>query len=234
MVGKIINEVYFFKKGKNNRYVSFTDYGKVIIGLTCDSEGFYKIKDISERESAILAVKVEKCLYDYYSDIGYDNLKELLLQRGYKLAFEQPFNRISKNIKTNEMRLVMYNLDLHMIVVADTIFNMEKFNSVRCYCYGVNMQRGFIRNRMAEMGYYNCIVFNLENSNRYDLCLLNKVEEYCDRGFNGKIPKCNAPSGWVYSDTIDVNADDESENSYEFYARKFMSLCPKELQRWFE
>ena len=238
MKGYVVDKAYYFKKGKKDRYVSYLDTGKVIIGSNCTSEGFYKLTDINERENVVIA-KVVKCLYDYYEGMSYKDFKDLLLKRGYKLAFEQPFQRkyhvSGEGDKcSDEMRLVVYNTEIHMVIVADTIYNMEKFNSIRCYCYGVNMQRGFVRNRMAVMGCYNCIVFNLENSNRYDLCLLNKVEEYCDREFSGKIPKCDAPSGWVYSDDIDVNAGDESENSFEFYARKFMSLCPAELRDWFE
>lgn len=223
-------KVYYFKKGKKDRYVSYTDLGKVIIGSNCNSAGYYNLTEVTERETVIIA-KVVKCLYDYYDEMPYKDFKGLVLKRGYKLAFEQPFQRkyhiSGKGDKcTDEMRLVIYNRDLNMIIVADTIDSMSTFNSVRCYCYGVNGIR-LVRNRLFSHGSSNLAVFELVYCHSYGVFNpLHTVEAYCYEDTLSKIKRCDTPSGWTYAEN--------PINNFDYYENKFLSQCPEELRNWFK
>lgn len=223
-------KVYFFKKGKKDRYVSYTDLGKVIIGDNCKSEGYYNLTEVTEKETVIIA-KVKKCLYDYYDEMTYEDFKELVLERGYKLAFEQPFQRkyhmSGEGDKcTDEMRLVVYNKDLNMIIVADSINSMSLFNSVCCYCYGVNGNY-LVKNKLFSHGSSNLTVFDLTYSYSYGIsCPLHRVEAYCYEDTLSKIKRCDAPSGWTYTENPIDN--------FKYYEDRFLNQCPKELRDWFE
>lgn len=223
-------KVYFFKKGKKDRYVSYTDLGKVIIGDNCKSEGYYNLTEVTEKETVIIA-KVKKYLYDYYDEMTYEDFKELVLERGYKLAFEQPFQRkyhmSGEDDKcTDEMRLVVYNKDLNMIIVADSINSMSLFNSVCCYCYGVNGNY-LVKNKLFSHGSSNLTVFDLTYSYSYGISRpLHRVESYCYEDTLSKIKRCDAPSGWTYTENPTDN--------FKYYEDRFLNQCPKELRDWFE
>ena len=223
-------KVYFFKKGKKDRYVSYTDLGKVIIGDNCKSEGYYNLTEVTEKETVIIA-KVKKCLYDYYDKMTYEDFKELVLERGYKLAFEQPFQRkyhmSGEGDKcTDEMRLVVYNKDLNMIIVADSINSMSLFNSVCCYCYGVNGNY-LVKNKLFSHASSNLTVFDLTYSYSYGISRpLHRVEAYCYEDTLSKIKRCDTPSGWTYTENPTDN--------FKYYEDRFLNQCPKELRDWFE
>lgn len=223
-------KVYFFKKGKKDKYVSYTDLGKVIIGDNCKSEGYYNLTEVTEKETVVIA-KVKKCLYDYYDEMNYEDFKELVLERGYKLAFEQPFQRkyhmSGEGDKcTDEMRLVVYNKDLNMIIVADSINSMSLFNSVCCYCYGVNGNY-LVKNKLFSHGSSNLTVFDLTYSYSYGISRpLHRVEAYCYEDTLSKIKRCDAPSGWTYTENPTDN--------FKYYEDRFLNQCPKELRDWFE
>ena len=226
-------KVYFFKKGKKDRYVSYTDLGKVIIGDNCKSEGYYNLTEVTEKETVIIA-KVKKCLYDYYDEMTYENFKELVLERGYKLAFEQPFQRkyhmSGEGDKcTDKMRLVAYNKELNMIIVADSIYSMSTFNSVCCYCYGVNGNY-LVRRRLFSHGNSNLAVFDLVHCNSYGVSRpLHIVEAYGSEDFSSKIKRCDVPSGWTYADS-----QGDVINNFDYFTDKFLNQCPKDLRDWFE
>lgn len=240
------NGVFLFYKGNKDRFISHTELGKVIIGVNCKAPGYYKIKKFKDKEKVILAFDIEKVVYDYYDGIGYEGLKELLLSRGYKLGFEQPFKREVPGTEeiTQEMKLVMYNTDLHMIVSAETIFGMEEFNTVYCYCYGRDMNRRFYLSRHCEMGCSNYIVVNLMHHRAGTPKILYGVEQCCDREFSGKIPFEDCPRAWTYADRTLLANDgegvlyDENGNAvthtFQYYGDKFFEQCPQELRDWFE
>lgn len=228
----VVDKAYYFKKGKKDRYVSYLETGKVIIGSNCTSEGFYKLTDINERENVVIA-KVVKCLYDYYEGMSYKDFKDLLLERGYKFAFEQPFQRKyhvsgEGEKSTDEMRLVVYNSDLHMIIVADTIYSMKAFNTIDCYCYGANGLK-LSRQRLFSHGSYRCAIFDLCYSYYYNImCPLRTVESYCCKDFPFKIERCDVPSGWTYAEANNAKLD------FDYFTDKFLNQCPQDLRDWFE
>ena len=221
-------KAYYFRKGKKDRYVSYTDSGKVIIGSNCKSEGYYNLTEVIEKKTVIIA-KVVKCLCDYYDGISYEDFKKLVLERGYKLAFEQPFiNRKGKK-STDEMRLVVYSEKLHMIIVADSIYSMSTFNSVCCYCYGVNGNY-LVRRRLFSHGNSNLAVFDLVHCNSYGVSRpLHIVEAYGSEDFSSKIKRCDVPSGWTYADS-----QGDVINNFDYFTDKFLNQCPKDLRDWFE
>lgn len=220
-------KVYYFKKGKKDRYVSYTDLGKVIIGSNCNSAGYYNLTEVTEKETVIIA-KVVKCLCDYYDGISYEDFKKLVLEKGYKLAFEQPFiNREGKK-STDEMRLVVYSEKLHMIIVADTINSMLTFNSIKCYCYGVN-GLFLVGLRIFSHGNSDLAVFDLIYCRSYGLLRpLYSIEGYCCKNFSSKIKRCNVPSGWTYAEASNAKLD------FDYFTDKFLSQCPQDLRDWFE
>lgn len=228
-----VGKIYYFEKGKKDRYISYSDTGKVIIGSNCKSNGYYSLTEITEKENVIIS-KVKKCLYDYYDGMSYKDFKELVLERGYKLAFEQPFQRkyhISGESDkcTDEMRLVAYSKELNMIIVADSIYSMSMFNSVCCYCYGVNGNY-LVRHRLFSHGNSNLTVFDLVHCNSYGVSRpLHIVEAYGSKDFSSKIERCDTPSGWTYADS-----QGDVINNFDYFTDKFLNQCPKDLRDWFE
>ena len=228
-----LGDIYYFEKGKKDRFISHTGYGKVIIAENCSSRGFAEVTSFDDREKVIIA-KVKRCLYDYYDGISYKDFKDLLLERGYKLAFEQPFQRkyhmSGEGSKcTDEMRLVAYNKELNMIIVADSIYSMSTFNSVCCYCYGVNGNY-LVRHRLFSHGNSNLAVFDLVHCNSYGVSRpLHIVEAYGSEDFSSKIKRCDVPSGWTYADS-----QGDVINSFDYFTDKFLNQCPKDLRDWFE
>ena len=88
-----MDSAYLFKKGKNGRFVSYDDYGKVIIAENCIKPGYYMINKIVRDLKKCCIVEVsEEVLVDYYEGMRYDQFKNLLKIRGYEIAYELPFN----------------------------------------------------------------------------------------------------------------------------------------------
>lgn len=229
-----LGDIYYFEKGKKDRFISHTDYGKVIIAENCSSRGFAEVTSFDDREKVIIA-KVKRCLYDYYEDMRYEDFKELLVRRGYKIAFEQPFKAkyrmYEKGRYTDEMRLVAYSEKLHMIIVADTFEAKSTFNSIDCYCYGVNCLRlSFLREKLLSMGSSTCTVFDLCKGFPYSSVYspLHSVEAFCVSELNFKIDRSDVPSGWTYAD------NPSSSEDFDYFTDKFLNQCPKELRDWFE
>ena len=227
-----LGDIYYFEKGKKDRFISHTGYGKVIIAENCSSRGFAEVTSFDDREKVIIA-KVKRCLYDYYDGMTYGDFKELVRKKGYKLAFEQPFQRKSPmsgegDKYTDEMRLVVYNKDLNMIIVADSINSMSSFNSVCCYCYGVNGNY-LVKNKLFSHGSSNLTVFNLAYNYSHGVSRpLHSVEAYCYEDTLSKIKRCDAPSGWTYAEASNAKLD------FDYFTDKFLSQCPQDLRDWFE
>ena len=79
-----MDSAYLFKKGKNERFVSYDDYGKVIIAENCIKPGYYMINKIVRDLKKCCKVEVsEEVLVDYYEGMRYDQFMNLLKIRGY-------------------------------------------------------------------------------------------------------------------------------------------------------
>ena len=113
-----------------------------------------------------------------------------------------------------------------MIIVADSINSMSLFNSVCCYCYGVNGNY-LVKNKLFSHGSSNLTVFDLTYSYSYGVSRpLHRVETYCYEDTLSKIKRCDAPSGWTYTENPTDN--------FKYYEDRFLNQCPKELRDWFK
>lgn len=216
--------IFKFKKGDKGTFISYDIFGKVIIGKNCKSPGFYKIQLIKELKNCYLVNVVEKVTYDYYDEMPYDEFKKLLISRGYKIAFEMPFKaEHPEDSATDEMRIVAYSNELNMIIVADTFSLFNSFNSIKCYCYGLNAF-DCTRDRLLSQGSAFCAVYDLVHPFNKPL---HYVESVAFKGCNAIKRLSDLPSGFTYAD------DPQNEYDFEYYREKFLSLCPMELKEWF-
>lgn len=165
-----MKEVLFFQKGKNKgnheRYVAFTDLGKVIIGENIREAGYYEILEKKELSKCIIATgrRVIKDIYSDIGDIGVEELLKVLPLHGYRLSYKVTFCGIhSEGFSTpEELRVVAYNPELNVILVADTITLEGKkvFNNIKCYCYGINASL-CLKDKYFSFGSGKYVVYDL-------------------------------------------------------------------------
>lgn len=219
---------YLFKKGKNGRFVSYDDYGKVIIAENCVKPGYYMINNIIKDLKKCYVVDVSKeVLVDYYEGMRYDQFKNLLKIRGYKIAYERPFNNPhSNNLPVVEYQLVAYNSRLNIVIIAETfsLYDECAFNTIDCYCYGTsvfdNMKAQFLSGGGSEECVFNIGAYH----NVTQIKPLQFVEsKACKDAEKGTF---DLPICFTYAD------DDVCEHLDE-YRDRFLSLIPDELRIWF-
>lgn len=223
--------VLFFKEGKSGkdgkpRFISYTLEGKVIIGEGCEKSGYYNYESLEDKLKCVIARGLKPVNYDYYPEIGYDEFKDLLLQRGYIISFEMPFKyqSPSKEYLIDEMRLVAFNKKYNMVIVADSFCNKSRFNSIECYCYGLRVA---IRRPMMFMGSGTYSVFDLtyvRHVRGYMEAPLHYVERVSYKSTDVKIDPQDAPCGFTYADHPSGVKD------FAMYAKKFYDLCSPELR----
>lgn len=220
---------YLFKKGKNNKFVSYDDYGKVIIADNCVKPGYYMINKIVKDLKNCYVVDVsEEVLVDYYDGMRYDQLKKLLTMRGYKIAYELPFNNPhSRNLPVVEYQMVAYNSELNIVIIAETfsLYNEHTFNSIDCYCYGTSVFDN-MRSKLISRGGSNLTVFDIatyrNSSQMQPLQLIeNKASSDAEKG------KFELPSCCTYADS------DFGSKDIDKYRSRFLSLIPEDLKVWF-
>lgn len=222
--------ILFFKEGKSDkdnkpRFISYTLEGKVIIGEGCEKSGYYTCESFEDKPKCIIAKGLKPVNYDYYPGIGYDEFKDLLLQRGYTISFEMPFKYqypLEKYL-TDEMRLVAFNKKYNMVIVADSIHNKSCFNSIECYCYGLSVDIG---RPMMFMGSGVYSVFDLTYVIGYMEAPLHYVERVAYKGTDVRIDPKDAPGGFTYADRPSGVKD------FAMYAEKFHDLCSPELREY--
>ena len=176
-----LERAYLFKKGKNGRFVSYDDYGEVIIAENCVKPGYYMINNIVKDLKKCYVVDVsQEVLVDYYNGMSYDQFKNLLKMRGYEIAYELPFNNPhSKSLPVVEYQMVAYNSRLNIVIIAETfsLYDECTFNTIDCYCYGTSV----FDNMKA--------IVNHAKSSFRNVILNSKAEQYAkDAGF--KIRTC--------------------------------------------
>lgn len=138
---KVGDEVLFFE-GKNNRNIAYFWDGKVIICKNKISKGYARITSIEDRGNFFL-VMAEHIIKDYYEDISYDEFMKLLPMFGFKIGYNLEFkNKHAKEDGTHpiENQIFAYNLELGMIIVAETwsIWGEKTFNTINVYCPYMN------------------------------------------------------------------------------------------------
>ena len=219
---------YFFKKGNKGRFISYDEYGMVMIAENCKKIGYYMIKRIVKQLKTCYIVELsEEILIDYYEGMPYDMFKGMLKLRGYKIAYELPFTYVHCDGEvTDEFQVVAYNSELNIVIKAET-FTLPgdpiTFNTIYCYCFGTNCFR-LTRPMCFSMGTSEYTVFDIIYSSRPNL--LKYVESYANSG---------AVKGTFELLSARTYADKEmSIESYDHYRTKFYNLIPDELKDWFK
>lgn len=224
-----LESAHFFKKGKNNKYVSYDDYGKVIIADNCVKPGYYMINKIVKDLKNCYVVDVsEEVLVDYYDGMSYDQLKKLLTMRGYKMAYELPFNNPhSKSLPVVEYQMVAYNSELNIVIIAETfsLYNEHTFNSIDCYCYGTSVFDN-MRSLFVSSGDSNLTVFDIASYRNVSYIqplqvIENKASSDAEKG-KFKLPICR-----TYEDSSFGSKYIDKCRS------RFLSLIPEDLKAWF-
>lgn len=224
-----LESAYLFKKGKNNKFVSYDDYGKVIIADNCVKPGYYMINKIVKDLKNCYVVDVsEEVLVDYYDGMRYDQLKKLLTMRDYKIAYELPFNNPhSRSLPVVEYQMVAYNSELNIVIIAETfsLYNEHTFNSIDCYCYGTSVFDN-MRCRFISRGGSNLTVFDIASyRNSTDMQPLQFVESKASSDAEkGQFELCSC---CTYADTSFGSKDIDK------YRSRFLSLIPEDLKAWF-
>lgn len=224
-----MDSAYLFKKGKNGRFVSYDDYGKVIIADNCVKPGYYMINKIVRDLKKCFIVEVsEEVLVDYYGGMRYDQFKNLLKMRGYEIAYELPFiNPHSKSLPVVEYQMVAYNSRLNIVIIAETfsLYDECTFNTIDCYCYGTsvfdNMTCKFLSRGGSDLTVFNIATYR-NYSHMHPLQFVgSKSSGHVQKG-QFEIPSC-----FTYADSISESAD------FDTYTSRFLSLIPEDLKSWF-
>lgn len=219
---------YFFKEGRKGRFISYDEYGMVIIAENCKKIGYYMIKRIVKQLKTCYIVELsEEILIDYYEGMPYDTFKDMLKLRGYKIAYELPFTYIHWDGEvTDEFQVVAYNSELNIVIKAETFTFPEDhvaFNTIDCYCFGTNCFR-IPKHMCFSMGTSEYTVFNITQGRGSKL--LRCVEYYANE---------DAVKGTFELLSASTYADKEmSIESYDHYRTKFYNLIPDELKDWFK
>lgn len=224
-----LESAYLFKKGKNNKFVSYDDCGKVIIADNCVKSGYYMITDILKNLKTCYVVTVsDEVLVDYYYGMTYDQLKDLLMNRGYTIACEIPFNNpYIKSLPSTEYQMVAYNSKLNIVIIAETFstYSDHIFNSIDCYCYGTSTF-DHMRSLFMSRGDSKLVVFDIASyRNETYIKPLEFVESSAsEHAYKGSF---DLPSCYTYGDDISVYKDIDKCRS------RFLSFIPEDLKAWF-
>lgn len=205
------DSVYLFTEGNRDKYgsrrfISNTSVVKKIIGIGS--------------ENCILATDV---LYDYYDGMDYDEFKELILSRGYLISHESPFVwNAPDGHAYKDFQLVAFKKELNIVIIADSIYNKSTFNSIKCYCYGVDSDVAML-NELFIMGSYNCSVFDLV-SGKHTSQPLKAVESMAYTGNDVQILSTERPLGYFYSERGVADSDS--------VRKRFYNSCSSELREY--
>lgn len=152
-----MNNIVRFIKKKN--FIGYTDNGKVILSRNNDATtGYYKLRNIEEKENVIIA-DTERIAYDYFPNIDYNEFLNALNYNGFKIGFIEDFHYPS-NVSTEVDHLIFaYDMETHMVIVAETINSGRDFNRIECYCPGMNFFN--VGSRIASHGNSSMTIFSL-------------------------------------------------------------------------
>jgi hypothetical protein len=126
-----IDDIILIIKGRDNKLISYTDYGKVIIPINQVKVGYAKITETIKNAEKYILVKAENIILDYYDSILYEEFKEVLKIRNFKIGFDRPFE--TKYGYGTEHQILAYNLENGLIIVAETFYGSKTFNSIKVY-----------------------------------------------------------------------------------------------------
>lgn len=211
-----------FIKVREGKFIAYDEYNKVIISKNPVNEGYYKLKNVSER-STFYHCETEKVPYDYYYGMSFAEFKEVLKVNDFKIAFELPFN----DEENNEVMLIAYHENTRTIITVDTYNGRKKLNSAELFCPGLDKTK-FRLNKLYSRGDTDYVVFNLMIANshyRYNPfhVIIHKCEENIKE--NGIAPFKRFPKTYHYIDDF---------TSFEEVNKRFLDKSPNIIKEWFK
>lgn len=134
-----VGDIMFFNAGNDNRMISHTVDGKVVICKNKLEEGYARVLTVDERKTCFL-VTAEHVVKEMYENMKYLEFVEVLKLYGFKIGFEEPFTRKTLNRDVGERLLYAYKPN-GMVVVAqtftltlDTVVFEPRLEWVTVYC----------------------------------------------------------------------------------------------------
>lgn len=214
-----------FMKGKKKGYIGYDAYGKVILARNEVQIGYYKISNIEEREKVIL-VDAERIPYDYFPDITYNEFLDVLKYNGFKIGFIEDFHYVRGNYESDDHLVFAYDVETHIVIVAQSWKNGKSFNSIDVYCPGMNCFD--VRSKLFSNGNSSICVFNLcyedvlnKNKGAFHIFKEN-MDGIKDNNYKGY----NSISLWNYSE--------QSDNTEEFFNRSCQKIKRADRKDMFE
>ena len=145
-------EIVRFREGKKKNIIGHREDGKIILSRNDVKPGYYRLHNEEEKERVILT-DAERVPYDYFPEISYEEFLKVLEYNGFKIGFIEDFKyNYSDDRITNEHMIFAYDMETHMVIVAETFDNGNCFNSIEVYCPGMNCYDGAMRHRLFRHG----------------------------------------------------------------------------------
>lgn len=151
-----------FSKEKKKNFAGYSYDGKTILSReVVDSEGYYKLHDVEELDNAIIA-DTERVPYDYFPNITYAEFLEVLKYNGFKIGFIEEFKNKYNDCGGKDYLVFAYDMETHMVIVAESWNSGECLNTIKVYCPGMNcFENDRTKNKLFIQGDSNVSVFNL-------------------------------------------------------------------------
>lgn len=132
-----VNNIVRFIKGKKGT-IGYNENGKIILSRKNVSIGYYKLSNIIEKEKVILA-DTERIPYDIFPTITYNEFLNVLKYNGFSIGFIEDFCYTCGDYTSNEHLIFAYDIETHIIIVAETWAGEKSFNTIDIYCPGMSI-----------------------------------------------------------------------------------------------
>lgn len=113
-----VGDVLFFKAGRDDKMISNTVDGKVVLCTNKIEVGYARVLTVDERKTCVL-VTAEHVVKDMYENMTYAEFVDVLKLNGFKIGFEEPFTRHTAKRDVGERLLYAYKSN-GVVVVAQT------------------------------------------------------------------------------------------------------------------
>lgn len=147
-----------FEHGKKGNFIGHTEEGKVILSRNKADAGYYELSNVEEKETVIVA-NTKKVPYDYFPGITYDEFLDVLRYNGFKIGFVEDFHHVNGNYTGDDHLVFAYDMDTHIIIVAESWDSGRTFNSIEVYCPGIDAFK--VKTKLFSHGSGDLAVFNL-------------------------------------------------------------------------
>ena len=216
------HDIMRFSKGKKENIIGHREDGKIILSRNHVKEpGYYKLNNPEEREYVILA-DAERVPYDYFPEISYEEFLKVLEYNGFKIGFIEDFKyNYSDDRVTNEHMIFAYDMETHMVIVAETWDNGNCFNSIEVYCPGMNCYEGSMKSRLFSKGNdlettFTLCFHDIYNKNMGVIHLLKRdMRPIVERGEN------------IFKDNISISLWNYAENGAG--DKDFFDKCARKI-----